>query len=379
MVDKIKLPDDVPPLSTYYMYLTGGCNLACRHCWIAPSYQPNGGTGGHLDYGLFALALEEGLPLGLSNVKLTGGEPLLHPDFIKMIDLLREKELSLGIETNGTLMTESLARFLKDKSTLDHISVSLDGSEPETHDSFRGVRGSFEKACQGIRHLVNVGYRPQIIMSLHAENINEIEAIIQLAEGLGAASVKFNLIQPSGRGKLMTERGQVSSLMKLIQIGQWIENDLRKRTSISLVYSWPMAFFNIHSLLTFQGYSCSIFNVLGILPSGNLAMCGIGMQIPELSYGQIGQERIATIWTTHPMLVALRKRIPYELEGICGECVLRDRCLGLCVAENYLVHNRLTAPGWFCQEAFIQGRFPENRKKTRKDDKNEPTKVHKTI
>jgi MoaA/NifB/PqqE/SkfB family radical SAM enzyme len=164
-IERIELPAGCPPLNTYYVYLTAGCNLACRHCWLAPKFQPDGGTGGHLDYDLFALAIEEGLPLGLGHVKLTGGEPLLHPDFTRMIDLLKEKEIGLTVETNGTLLTASLARYLKEKSTLGHISVSIDGAEAETHDDFRGVEGSFESACQGVRYLVEVGYRPQIIMS----------------------------------------------------------------------------------------------------------------------------------------------------------------------------------------------------------------------
>src|SRR5215471_13831294 len=63
----------VPPLRTFYLYLTAGCNLACRHCWISPRYQANGGTGGHLDLTLLERAIVEAKPLGLQSVKLTGG------------------------------------------------------------------------------------------------------------------------------------------------------------------------------------------------------------------------------------------------------------------------------------------------------------------
>jgi SynChlorMet cassette radical SAM/SPASM protein ScmF len=198
---KLELPEGVPHLNSYYVYMTGGCNLACQHCWIAPTYQANGGTGGHLDYELFVIAIEEGLSLGLSHVKLTGGEPLLHPDFVRFVNLIKEKDLGLTIETNGTLMTEPLAHYLKEKSTLGHISVSLDGATAATHDPFRGVKGSFEKAVQGIRYLVEVGHHPQIIMSIHAGNVNDVEALVHLAEKLGASSVKFNLVQPSGRSR----------------------------------------------------------------------------------------------------------------------------------------------------------------------------------
>ena len=144
-----------------------------------------------MDYDLFAIAIEEGLPLGLRSIKSTGGEPLLHPDFIRIVDLIKEKGLGLTIETNGTLMTESLAHYLKEKSTLGHISVSLDGACAATHDPFRGVKGSFDKAVQGIRYLAEVGFRPQVIMSLHTGNVEEIESLVHLAESLGAGSVNL--------------------------------------------------------------------------------------------------------------------------------------------------------------------------------------------
>jgi SynChlorMet cassette radical SAM/SPASM protein ScmF len=341
--------------------MTGGCNLACQHCWIAPTYQANGGTGGHLDYDLFAIALEEGLPLGLSHVKLTGGEPLLHPDFIRFIDLIKEKDLGLTIETNGTLMTESLAHYLKEKSTLGHISVSLDGATATTHDPFRGVKGSFDKAVQGIRYLVDAGLRPQVIMSIHARNVNEIEALVQLAEKLRAGSVKFNLIQPTGRGEMMIERGQALDIQRLIELGKWVEMDLQKRSSIPLFYSSPMAFWGISRLLNDPGGVCNIEHILGVLSTGHLAMCGIGVEVPELTYGQLGTNQVSDVWYTNPMLLLLRKEIPTKLEGICADCMFKNQCLGSCVADNYHQSHRLTAPYWFCERAMDHGLFPDSR------------------
>jgi SynChlorMet cassette radical SAM/SPASM protein ScmF len=358
---RIELPEGVPLLNTYYVYLTGGCNLACQHCWIAPTYQAHGGTGGHLDYDLFALAIEEGLPLGLSSVKLTGGEPLIHPDFVKFVDLIREKELGLVIETNGTLMTESLAHYLKKNSTLSHISVSLDGATAATHDPFRGVKGSFDKAVQGIRYLVEAGFHPQVIMSLHIGNVDEIEALVRLAESIGAGSVKFNLIQSTGRGEAMTTRGRTLDIQRLIQLGKWVEKDLQKNAAISLYYSWPVAFFSIKRLVHDAIGRCGIFSILGILSTGRIAMCGIGMEIPELSYGQIGVDRVADVWYFNKVLSALRHDLPEKLEGVCGDCILREQCLGSCVADNFNQSHRLTAPHWFCQQAEQSGLFPAGR------------------
>jgi SynChlorMet cassette radical SAM/SPASM protein ScmF len=343
--------------------MTGGCNLACQHCWLSPSYQAQGGTGGHLDYDLFALAVAEGLPLGLSGVKLTGGEPLLHPDFVHFVDLVAEKRLDLTVETNGTLMTAGLARYLKEKSTLRHISVSLDGAIASTHDRFRGVKGSFEKALQGIHHLVEAGYHPQIIMSVHAGNMQEIEALVQLAEKSGAGSIKFNLIQPSGRGKAMTERGQILDIPQLVELGKWVEGNLQKRTGVRLRYSWPKAFQRISQLLSNRTDSCGIFNVLGILSSGHLAMCGIGVLLPNLCYGLLGQDSVAKVWSSHPVLAELRRDLPEKLDGVCGKCLFKSVCLGYCAANNYLLTHSLTGANWFCRGTAQAGLFPMTRLK----------------
>lgn len=357
-----KLPIGVPPLSSYYIYLTKGCNLACRHCWVAPSFQPNGGTGGHLDYKYFQLAIDEGIPLGLSQVKLTGGEPLLHPDFLKMVDLLREKGLGLTIETNGLLLNETLARYLKEKSTLGLVSVSLDGACPETHDYFRGVKGSFEKACRAIRYLAEVGYQPQVIMSLHEDNVAEVEAVVRLAQDLGAGSVKLGIVKPTGRGGEVLNREKILDFQRQFKLGKWINTELQKRTKIMIYYHWPMAFFNLKQLFHSAGFTCQVFNILGILASGQLAMCGIGTQVPDLCYGFLGEDNVNDIWLNHPKIVELREKFPKTLEGICARCDFRSCCLGNCVAENYYVSGQLTSPNWFCQKADEAGLFPVSRK-----------------
>ncbi len=360
--ERAPLPPGVPPLRTLYVYLTGGCNLACRHCWLTPSFHPDGGTGGHLSVELFERALDEAIPLGLQGVKLTGGEPFLHPEILRLADILKDRKLGLTIETNGTLVTPELAQALRERSTLNFISVSIDGSRAEIHDPFRGVVGSFERAVDGARALVAAGYRPQVIMSLHTGNVDDIEPLVRMAEGLGAGSVKFNLVQPCGRGEQLTDAGQVLSIERLIELGRWVERELQPRCSISLHYSWPMAFYSLKRLANDSLGVCGIYTILGVLPAGQLAMCGIGEVIPELCYGQLGVDNLADVWASHPMLVDLRKTVPGRLEGICARCLMRESCLGSCVAQNYHESRSLTAPYWFCAQAEAAGLFPTSRR-----------------
>jgi len=358
---QLNLPDGVPPLTQYYYYLTAGCNLACAHCWLSPEYQPKGTTGGHLDFELFKLSLEEGIPLGLTNAKLTGGEPLLHPDFSRMVDLLKEKNIGLTIETNGTLMTPKTARHLRASGILNHISVSLDGAIPETHDTFRGVPGAWEKAVAGIRMLVNEGINPQVIMSLHVGNVGELEDLVTQAEGWGVGSVKFNLIQPTGRGEKLNARHHTLDITQLVEIGRWVERDLQRRVRIPLFYSWPMMFYSLNRLVEHGSDACGIFHIMGVLANGSMAMCGIGMEIPELTYGVLGRDRVADVWTENQVLRDLRRDLPEKLEGVCGGCIFKWQCLGSCVAENFHQERKLTAPFWFCQQAKEIGLLPNNR------------------
>ncbi|MBN1564445.1 MAG: SynChlorMet cassette radical SAM/SPASM protein ScmF [Anaerolineae bacterium] len=360
MSTKLELPEGVPPLLTYYIYMTAGCNLACRHCWIAPQFLRNGGTGGHLDFELYKIAIEEGLPLGLSNIKYTGGEPVLHPDFVKMVDYATEKGLSSRMESNGTLITREIAQHLKSHTAMSFISVSLDGVEAATHDYMRNVPGAFERAVRGISYLVEAGYRPQVIISLFKRNVPEIEAFVKWAVDMGCGSVKFNLIQDSGRGTQLKQHEGVA-VPEYIEIGNWIEKELQAQVPIPLVYSWPMAFQGLSQLNHDRANICGVFNILGILSSGHLAMCGIGTQEKDLVYGRLGEDRLADIWANSPMLQDLRASMPGKLEGVCRDCILNQICLGYCVAQNYFATGQLTAANTFCEQALEAGLFPVSR------------------
>ncbi|MCU0690162.1 MAG: SynChlorMet cassette radical SAM/SPASM protein ScmF [Polyangiaceae bacterium] len=359
--ERVVLPPGVPPLRTLYVYLTGGCNLACRHCWLTPSFHPDGGTGGHLPYELFERAIDEAIPLGLQGVKLTGGEPFLHPEILRLVGLLKARRIGLTIETNGTLVTEELALALKERSTLNHISVSIDGSHAELHDPFRGVAGSFDRAVSGVKALVAAGYRPQIIMSLHVGNVDDVEPLVRMAEGLGAGSVKFNPVQPCGRGEQLGGVQHALTVGQLVDLGYWIDKELQMRSSVGVYFSWPIAFHSLKRLNAGNFGTCGIHSILGVLPAGELAMCGIGTLVTDLCYGQLGVDQLREVWLSHPILTGLRRSIPSQLEGICSRCLLREACLGYCVAENYHHSESLTAPFWFCQQAEILGLFPGTR------------------
>lgn len=94
----------------------------------------------------------------MGSIKLTGGEPFIHPDIEKIIDHTIKQGLRLTIETNGVKCTPKLVEKIA-KAKGAFVSVSLDGDNAETHEWVRGVPGCFEAALQGIRNLVKGGIR----------------------------------------------------------------------------------------------------------------------------------------------------------------------------------------------------------------------------
>jgi SynChlorMet cassette radical SAM/SPASM protein ScmF len=351
----------VPSLNQLYFYLTEGCNLACRHCWLAPKLDKTGFRYPTLPVDLFEKTIQEAKPLGLRGVKLTGGEPLLHPHFKKLLEIIRQEDLSLTIETNGLLCAPDMAREIA-KSTKRFVSVSLDGTDAATHEWVRGVPGSFEAARRGIKNLTKAGIQPQIIFTVMRANAEQVEAVIHMAEELGASSVKFNLVQPTARGEKLHQVQEILTVGELIELGRYVERELAPKTRLRLFFDSPQAFRALRRIANGDGCGlCGILGILGVLAGGTYALCGIGEQIPDLVFGRIGEDPLQSIWRENAVLKALRQKLPDELEGVCSRCLMKGRCLGSCVAQNYYNSGNLFAPFWFCRQAEEAGLFPASR------------------
>lgn len=359
-------PSPAPPvrkrtINTLYFYLTEGCNLACRHCWLGPRFDPAGNRYPTLPVETFEAAIREAKPLGLSGVKLTGGEPLLHPRILELLEIVQREKLGLTVETNGLLCTPEIAAAIV-RSPVRFVSVSIDGADAETHEWMRGVPGSFEAARRAVRHLVAAGIRPQVIFSVVRRNAGQLEAMVRMVEELGASSLKFNVVQPTARGEQMHEAGENLSVGELIAMGRHVEQELAGKTRLSLVFHYPLAFRALRRVASGEGCStCGIFGILGVIASGHYALCGIGEQVPDLVFGEVGKDPLEHIWRDNAVLQDLREGLPDRLEGICGRCLVKHRCRGSCVAQNYYRTGSLWGANWFCEEAEKAGLFPASR------------------
>ncbi len=353
-----------PPLHEIYFYLTEGCNLRCRHCWIMTEQEAGPQSKALLDVDLFESIVSQARPLGLGSVKLTGGEPFLHPRADRLLEIIRDAGVKLVIETNAVLVTPELAA-LTASCRQPAVSVSLDGAKAATHEWVRQVPGSFRAALQGIEYLVDAGIRPQIIFTVMARNQDQVGAIIRLAREMGAGSVKFNILQPSPRGDQMQEEGETLTIPEVLELCRWVEEELAPNVDMPLLLGHPPAFSPLKRVFGGNGVraNCGILGIIGVLANGSYALCGIGSHIPELIFGHASTDSLAEVWQNNPVLKEIRAGMPQRLGGICHDCLLNRICLGFCLAQNYYHTRNLWTPYWFCQQAEAAGLFPDSRRR----------------
>jgi SynChlorMet cassette radical SAM/SPASM protein ScmF len=349
-------------LNSLYINPTKFCNLSCRHCWISPPHNDKvGEEAGEISAKEMIGIIKAGRELGLSSVKFTGGEPLLRNDLKEVFEFCSDSGISVFVETNGTLITENWAELFQ-RCKVSLVSVSLDSHVDEKHDFYRGHQGSFDRTVSGIKTLMKKGISPQVIISLYRENIRDFDRFLVFMKELGVRNIKINTISPVGRGTNLIEAGDAPSVKEVLDFSKDLL-DIKGSFEGFIYLDVPMAFKDIGEMKHGGCGLCAIKNILGILSDGTVSICGIGYLDENLIFGNARKDPacLKDIWSNNGMLKEIREKVPSMLEGVCGMCVFKKRCLGSCRAEVYHNTASLMAPHWFCQQAYEQGLFPSTR------------------
>ena len=173
------------------------CNLSCNHCFI--SCHPGNDNFGFMDLETIRRYLQESQALGVKEYYFTGGEPFLNRDMLQVL----EETLAIGpatVLTNGTVFTPSSIKALRAISEQSlyslELRVSIDGYSPQTNDPIRG-EGTFEKALEGVRMLVEAGFLPIITMAQtwpEEENTRVFETFVTTLKETGYQRPRIKIL-----------------------------------------------------------------------------------------------------------------------------------------------------------------------------------------
>jgi radical SAM protein with 4Fe4S-binding SPASM domain len=187
-----------PPL-ILTLAITDDCNLSCEHCWVEarPQAEPT-----RVPARSVRRLVEEFAELGGEGIRLTGGEPLLHPDWLEFLEFACFLGLQrVEVQTNALLLGAAEVDALGKLPTAGlKLQVSLDGARAATHDRVRGT-GSFAGALAGIRRLATAGLAEtiSIFFTEMAHNLAEFPEVLALAADLGVGSVFSGTLVTGGR------------------------------------------------------------------------------------------------------------------------------------------------------------------------------------
>jgi MoaA/NifB/PqqE/SkfB family radical SAM enzyme len=140
---------------------------------------------------------EDIVRLEIPYVAISGGEPLLHPQFFSISEFIREGGCSLKVETNGEFIDRKVARRLAELE-FRSVQVSLDGATPITHERLR-LKGDWQKSVRACEYLIEEGVNTEIVFVPTKFNIHEIGDAIDLAASMGVYGFYTGKIMRIGR------------------------------------------------------------------------------------------------------------------------------------------------------------------------------------
>lgn len=329
--------------------VTRNCNLKsiCPHCYV----DATGSRDTELtvdDHHQLAGELRACLATGkhVYKVNLTGGEPFIRKDILKIIRAYHGAGFQINMSTNGMLILKRNMGELSDMNVT--LSVSLDGSTVETHDRIRG-HGSWLRVVSTIRELVNSGIRVGINFLVHKGNFHEFESVITFAHELGCSG--FNPIN-------------------LVQLGRACDSGLQRVSEVE-IFQRLIRHLKLHPEQKNLFAASSLFSSLGsaLLAGITCESCGVGnrpcvyidevgsvypcpnTQRPEFCLGNIRQQSLVDcVHLDHPVLKTLRGLQVSTLNSKCSQCDVRYFCGGDCRGETYNVTGDLYSPYVACQD-----------------------------
>jgi radical SAM protein with 4Fe4S-binding SPASM domain len=283
-------PSPTPSLRYLELQITDRCNLQCHHCYL--------GEGHHEDFPLKSIqhVLKEFEEIQGLRLLLSGGEPLLHPQFWRINDSLRAHAFRSVLLSNGTLITKEIAK----KLLVHEVQISLDGME-QGHESLRG-RGTFKKVLLAIDHLQEASIRVSVATMVHKRNLKEFESLANLLQTKKVE--EWNVDIPCVEGRLKANQDF------------WVTPSEGGRF---LHYGFGGGFHGSSHLDSCGSHLCAI------LPNGQVCKCGLYSQEPA---GSI-EDGLRTCWEKIPWIPLKDLDCKCEKIETCrGGCRYRARMFG---------------------------------------------------
>lgn len=283
------------------LHVTNRCNLKCKHCVY---------TSGEWDMPDMTLeTVKKIIPalknLGVEEVHITGGEPLVNKEFFEIARCLHENGFGTRVQTNGILITPDIAKRLKECG-IEYVLISIDGLE-KTHNSFRNNDKSFDYAIKAVKICLEAGLYTRVNTVINKSNVQDLPELIKYINNLKPDQHSFFYLTPVGRGKNI--KNLMLSLEEWKEVEKIVEKSGRENKCIEKIRLQNVIKNNE------DDKKCRDDNCL-ILANGDVYHCVFFIYSPY-KLGNIYNEDLYEIWT---------KNIDKVLEETSNEKILSKQC-----------------------------------------------------
>lgn len=341
---------------TLILQITSKCNLRCKHCFFYNKPEKYSSENDLSEREIFEQVKYFVEEVNILHCTITGGEVFTSSLTLKIIKYLKEHAVTIKIVTNGTLITEEIAKeigtYLNPK--YDIIQVSLDGAHQETNDSIRG-NGVFNKVLSSINNLVKYNCNVEIGMTVNSKNISELSDMYKLARNTGVKSLNI--------GKINIENETQEYLnpdLRDIFINVAKLNDIYdEKIKLCIACLKVPDFLNfthgqelLDDKLASKNFCLSNLHCkphhqqVALFANGNIAHC-YNCNITDVILGNIKTKSFDEIWKNRFKSPMFQKRMPEN--HLCKKCKYLSICYSGCPYRAYEKYGTILAPGLECK------------------------------
>jgi len=344
--------------------LTARCNLRCKYCYFFENP----------DIEYIDLPTDEWIrffdelgSIGVMEVTLAGGEPFFRNDLKQILDSIVKNRMRFSLLSNGGLITDDIAAYIKQTGRCNSVQVSLDGSCAEIHDTGRG-HGSFTGAIRGLGILQKHDIKTSVRYTIHHLNVGDLEdAAKLLLEDLALPGFSTNAASYFGNCRknadeiMLTHADRIKAMKTLVELNKKYSGRITAAAGplaeAKHFDKMQKAFDENAPAFTNGGHltACGCYNSkLSVRCDGGITPCTM---LPNITLGFINKDKIIDIWQNSPTLNELRQRNQIKLSGFefCKGCNFVDYCTGNCpgLAYNYTREVNHPSPD-ACYRNFLQ-------------------------
>lgn len=313
--------------------LTLNCNLNCVHC---------GSSAGRARHDEMTTAecldvVDQLAALDCDLITLSGGEPMMRPDWFVIARAIADRGIHVNMVTNGLLITDRSAALIAE-SGMCNVGVSIDGPE-EVHDRIR-AKGAFAKSMEGIRTLVRNGVSVGVMTTINKWNMSRLAEIRQIAIDAGASMWRLQLAKPMG--EICGDTDFIISPRDLLHVIPALAA-MKRQGGIHLAVGDSIGYYGPHDeTLRGRGWrgrsecwqGCRAgMDAIGIEADGGIKGClSIQAKAPDGSdpwrEGSVREHSLAELWFRPGAFGFNREFTADQLKGVCRTCRKASTCHG---------------------------------------------------